>query len=524
MKLLTISFTTSIYRSMVVFLMLFAIESQLSAKFFNTDPLISRGVDPHVINLIVTPFNQDVGYKMVTGADESINGVHTKHTFNLLYDPFKSYGIDIRLQIPKDQVSQYDESAMKEDLDRLMGVQSYLQSERLYDQNSLKYLGRHDGYDVIYFQFEKDAIPRELKYYKNFEGSVYIKDGVLKKIEVVNTEPFHLEGVDVEKYKKVLFFQKPIANEGYLVSESIITIEGKKKGAPYHSALHGEVSYYWDETKNIIALEEQSNNLKEVDDKAYKTIFVELDRTLPLLGQDARKEGYDLPKAFGISLISMMQQTRFYMTSFEVDGNDISHLFDENSRYENVTMVSMLQFDTWILPFLNVSAFLGATDTVTDVTLETNSLCTVVGCIGGGEKSFDQFNTTSMLYGIGATLGGGVGNYFTTINFQHMVSYTKAADVQTEITVISPLVGYYFQDYGVRVMAGAMYEDLKESLDFDLSGAGKPGLKGTVGLRADKWAGTFGVNYDFTRHYIGNIILSYGKDFQNANAVVTYRW
>ena len=502
-------------------LILLLVTTAANARLFNTNPLIERGVDPHVINLIVTPFNQDVGYKMVTEVDESLNGVHTKHSFNILYDPFKSYGIDIRLQIPKDQVSQYNESDMKDDLDRLMGVQSYLQSERLYDQNSLRYLGELNGYDVIYFTFKEEAIPRELKYYKSFEGSVYVKDGVLEKIEVVNTKPFYMEGVDVTKYKKVIYFQKPIANGGYLVSRSEIDIEGTKKGVPYTSVLHGNVSYYWDESQAIIALKNNPNTLKTIDNKAYKTIFVELDRTLPLLGQDARKEGYDLPKAFGVSLITMMQQTRFYMTSFEVDGKDISSLFDKSSRYENVTMVSLLQLDTWVLPFLNFSLYLGGTDTVTDVTLDT---APISDKFGGGAITIPAFKTNAVLYGVGSTLGGGVGNYFTTINFQYMVAYTKSADVKTEVFVVTPLVGYYFQDYGVRVMVGGMYEDLKEFLDFDLTQAGIPALKGRVGLTANKWAGTFGVNYDFTRHWVGNVVLAYGEDFQNASLVATYRW
>jgi len=524
MKLSTISFTTSIYKSMVVFSMLFALEGHLSAKLFNTNPLIERGVDPHVINLVVTPFNQKVGYKMVTEADESIDGVHKKHTFNILFDPFRDYGIDIRIQIPKEQISQYDESDMKEDLDRLMGVQSYLQSERLYDQHSLTYKGMENGVDVISFHFAKDAIPREIKYYRNFKGSVYVERGVLQKIEVVNTKPFFMEGVEVETYKKVIYFKKPTANSGYLVSRSDVFVSGKKKKANYSSVLKGRVSYYWDEGNNIITLEGRPNKGAAVDKTEYKTIFVELDRTLPLLGQDARKEGYDLPKAFGLSLITMMQQTRFYMSSFEVDGHDISDKFDQSSRYENITMVSMLQFDTWILPFLNVSLFLGESDTSTDLTLDTNPICSVAGCIGGGEKTFEPFNTNSLLYGVGATLGGGVGNYFTTINFQYLTAYTKSADVKTEVTVITPMVGYYFQDYGVRVMVGGMYEDLKEYLDFDLAEAGVPALKGRIGLRADKWAGTFGVNYDFTRHFVGNLVFAYGKDFQNASIVTTYRW
>jgi hypothetical protein len=188
-------------------------------------------------------------------------------------------------------------------------------------------------------------------------------------------------------------------------------------------------------------------------------------------------------------------------------------------------MISMVQFDTWILPFLNVGVMVGGTDTATTVTLDTATLSKGLGTtIGGNSTTIDPFRTNSLLYGFGTTLAGGVGDFFGTINLQYMTSYTKSAEVTTEILVITPMFGYYFKDYGVRVMGGGMYEDLKESLDFDLTDAGKPALKGTIGLGAEKWAGTFGVNYDFTRHWTSNILISYGEDFQNLNFVVTYRW
>ena len=144
--------------------------------------------------------------------------------------------------------------------------------------------------------------------------------------------------------------------------------------------------------------------------------------------------------------------------------------------------------------------------------------------VGGASVALHGLNTDSILYGAGTTLAGGAGNFFTTINFQYMTSYTASADVKTTIIVVAPMIGYYFQDYGIRVMGGAMYEDLKETLEFDLTEAGKPKVKGVVGLRAEKWAATGGVNYDFTRHWTSSVVVSYGEDFQNLNYIVTYRW
>jgi hypothetical protein len=507
----------------------------VQAASYNTDPLIERGVDPRILNLTVTPFKQDLAYKTKNIYTVNEGGETKAHSLNVIYNPFNDYGIDIKIEIPKDELSDYDISHMKDELDRLMGIQSYLRDEKLYDPESLHYVGVVDGMERIDFSFAPNSIPREIKQFKTFKGSVYIKSGELYKIEVVNTEPYYSNEVDITEFKKTLYFTRPKQGSGYLLQKMDIEAKGVKNGAAYAHDIQSEVVAYWDVDKKNIALKETSTSLpQESSSTEYETIAVQLDRILPILGKATRKEGYDLPKPFGISLITMAQKTRFYMTSFEVDGEDISHLFDENSRYENTTLVSLLQFDTWVLPFLNFSLFLGGTDTVTDVTLDTNNRCLggitlpdgscAIADVGGESVALHGLNTGSILYGAGATLAGGAGNFFTTVNFQYMTSYTASADVKTEIVVVAPMVGYYFQDYGVRVMVGAMYEDLKETLEFDLTEAGKPNVKGVIGLRAEKWAGTAGVNYDFTRHWTSNILVSYGEDFQNLNYVVTYRW
>ena len=526
--------STSISKLFFSFSLIVAVSSA-SADIFNTNPLIERGIDPHILNLSVTPFKQQIAYKAETVYYEETDGKRSTHSVNILFDPYKNYGIDIRMQVPKDELQYYYESQIISRLDRTMGLQSYLQSERLYDRNSIRYVGEEDGMEKVFFRLDPDAIPREIKQYKNFEGHVYIKDGALYMMEVTNTEPFREDGIDVEHFSKEIYFAKLKDHKVYLPQKTVVKIVGRKNGKPYKAEAVTHVVAYWDEKKQPIYFEGMDAvHSKDVDERAYKTFYVNLDRTLPLLGQEARKEGYDLPKAYGLSLITMMQNTRFYMTSFEVDGKDLSKYFDKTSKYENTTMISMVQFDTWILPFLNVGVMVGGSDTATDLTLDTSNRCLagikaadgscLISDTGGKSISVDPFKTNSILYGVGTTLGGGVGDFFGTINLQYMTSYTKSADVKTEILVITPVFGYYFKEYGVRVMGGGMYEDLKEYLDFDLTEAGKPKLKGTIGLGAEKWAATFGVNYDFTRHWTGNILMAYGEDFQNLNFVVGYRW
>jgi len=509
--------------------------SVVSADIYNTNPLIERGIDPHVLNLAVTPFKQKLAYSAETTSIVTQNGKTVEHTVDTLFDPYKSYGIDIRLQIPKKDLHSYDESEVKENLDRLMGLQSYLQSERLYDRKSIRFVEKVGDTETIYFHLNPKAIPREIKQFKSFQGTVTIKNGELFMIELHNTEPFRDQGIDVKKYQKKLYFSKVKEHSGYLLQKTVIEVHGSKEEVPYDTLVTTNVLDYLDNNMHPIHLvNESAPSKKKLDEDAYKTIFVNLDRTLPILGQDARKAGYDLPKAYGISLITMMQNTRFYMESFEVNGQDISGLFDKSSKFENETMISMVQFDTWILPFLNLGIMIGGADTSSDVTLGTPNRCLggivapdgscMVADVGGNEITIDGLKTNSIIYGFGATIGGGVGNFFTTVNLQYMTSYTKSADVKTDILVITPMFGYYFQDYGIRVLAGGMYEDLKEHLDFNLADAGYDNVSGRIGLRAEKWAGTLGVNYDFTRHWVSNVLVSYGEDFQNLNFVVTYRW
>ena len=69
-----------------------------------------------------------------------------------------------------------------------------------------------------------------------------------------------------------------------------------------------------------------------------------------------------------------------------------------------------------------------------------------------------------------------------------------------------------------------MYQDLKEKMDFAVKSDTGQTISGSIKLRADKWAGSLGTQYAFTRHWEGNLMGVYGKDFQNISLVIGYRW
>lgn len=511
-----------------IFLFLIMLMTELYATPYNSNILIQRGIDPQILNLSVTTFRQNISYTVQAKYSEQIGDEKVEQIFNILYNPYSQYGIDIKLEIPKKDLENIDESDLKYKLDETMGLQSYLQTRSLYNLKSLKLESEIDNNAVISFSFEDEAIPRELKYFKQLKGYIYISDNILQKIVLKNESNFKHNSVEIENYKKVLKFTKLSLNGGYLLRSVNIKVSGIKNKQVYKSEIHTDVVKYWDKEQEILTY---NSGLKDTDlnsNEEYKTIDIELDRLFPLLGQAARKEGYDLPKPYGIALINMFQNTTMHMTSFKVNINnttvDLSKILDGDSTYENLTYAPLIRADIWVLPFLSVGLLLGVTDTSTDVTLQSESGGPLGIIIQPGDSlALPSFKTNSVLYGVGVTVAGGIGDFFSTIDFQYITSYTSEADVSVEIVAITPLIGYNFDSIGTRAFIGAQYQDLKESLTFDVTVDGKQ-LSGEVGLFSADWAGVIGANYDFTRNWSTNLLLSYGVDRANATLSIGYRW
>lgn len=510
------------------------------AQVYNTNVLIERGIDPHILNLAVTTFTQNIAYKATVERNECWANNCMKEHYKLIYDPFNSYGIDIKLEIPLTQEDHYNMSNTKEQLDALMGLQSYLQSERLYETKSLSLFQVNKDHEIIRFRFLKEAIPREIKYYRSLEGFLHVKEGILDKIIIKNSSPFNHLGIKINSYQKTLYFSPPAQGSGYLIKEIDEEIEGTKDNELYKASTVSKIDYYWNKEEHKIELLHK-NISKHLDaNVSYTTVNIDLDRTFPLLGQEVRKAGYDLPKPFGVSLISIYQTDKMRMTDFSVNGFngekvDLNEYVGGDSKYENITYATLIRTDIWLLPFLNFGLLLGGADTSTVVTLQSpNGIPNPLYIPGltpeyivnpGSEATFDPLLTKSLLYGVGTTLAGGIGNYFATIDIQYLTSYTASADVSINMLVATPLFGYYFQDYGVRVFGGGQYQDLEKTITFDVSIPNTDDrISGEIGLESEKWAGLLGADYSFTRHWNGNMMLTYGEDRQNVILSLGYRW
>jgi len=506
---------------------------------YNSNLLVEQRIDPTILNNVVSSTRQDVAYRMKIDHMLLIDDKEQNFQYFLIVDPYPSYGTELKIQVAKSELKDVDVSKVKRTLDELMGVQLYLQHGDLYDINSLKLVSDEKMHKVISFTFKEDALPRELKHVREMTGYVHIVDGLLQKIVVKNGRRFELRSIEVDSYEKVVYF-RPVKAGGYLVSKEYLNIEGSFDGRPYHERATGVVTEYWNAQRKAITFDDGlKEQLVDIDNGDYKTISVDLDRFFPILGQEARKAGFDLPKPFGVTLINMFQDTTMHMTSFKIDGVpiDFNKVIDGDSTYRSLTYAPLVRADLWVLPFVSFGLLLGGTDTTTDVVLRSDSGLSVHSpfpipggtdydlIAPGGSLALEPFGTNSLLYGLGATVAGGFDNYFTTIDFQYIIAYTPDADVTIDMMIITPLIGYTFTEYGARLFIGAQYQRLTESLTFEVPIPNSANtLSGEVGLRSEEWAGVIGTDYAFTRNWSANLMYSQGIDRKNAVLGISYRF
>ena len=496
------------------------------AQPYNSNVLINKGIDPHILNMAVTTYRQKVAFTIATQHKVKTGNVEKSLTYDVLFNPFASYGIDLRVKVPTSEVAKLNDKDVSAYLDELMGLQSYLQQERLYDENSLTIESETTAETIISFRFANGALPRELKYLYNMKGFVYVNGKGLDKIVLKNQKRYQYHGVEVSQYEKTLKFAKVPLNGGYLLEHISVQQKGFVDDVEQLSEINGAVVAYSDKQNNNIALRGGAQKQIIKKDEQYKTFYVELDRTFPLLGQAARKQGFDLPKPFGISMVTMLQNTTLHMTGFELDGEDVSGIIGgDNAKVESTAGAMLIRTDMWLLPFLNVGVIVGKTLSSNDISLQWFPDGGLGGIIKPGERfTLKDNQAESFVYGGGATIAGGIGDFFATIDLQYVTAYTKAADAELSMFILSPIVGYNFADYGARILIGAQYQDQKEQIVAKLTNDAGDSRTAIVGLRSEKWAGLIGIDKSFDRHWSGSLMYTQGEDRSNLNLVVGYRF
>ena len=185
--------------------------------------------------------------------------------------------------------------------------------------------------------------------------------------------------------------------------------------------------------------------------------------SLPLLGEEARKRGIELPNPFGVGLVYYYLNRDINVTDVRVGRNgappasvsDFANL-GSNSRVNNANVKA----DVWVLPFLNLYAIAGVIDnqstTNVDVTLPALAP-------NGNERRF-RFSVPTSLHGsvggLGATLAGGYGPFFVAGDVNVARADLGFSD-RLRATVSSVRAGWNGEINGrpLRLWANATYWD-----------------------------------------------------------------
>ncbi|TPH12152.1 hypothetical protein [Litorilituus lipolyticus] len=225
---------------------------------------------------------------------------------------------------------------------------------------------------------------------------------------------------------------------------------------------------------------------------------------LPILGKEAREQGYLLPLPFGISLVGLTQKQPFEVSKIGLafDGQEDSNLNDfigevvEAKNLEVSDSTLNLRLDAWILPFWNVYGLVGRTkgkaELELDFELPIPTPLLIAAGIGNGLNakrcesvelpytgpapgscllSSRGIDTTlhfeGTVLGYGTTIAGGYGDFFGMFDMNYTEADINIAIDKSKQTVYSARLGWngkigLFQG---QIWVGAMKQDIEQTLN-----------------------------------------------------------
>ena len=239
---------------------------------------------------------------------------------------------------------------------------------------------------------------------------------------------------------------------------------------------------------------------------------------LPLWGDEARKRGYELPAPFGININYMNMRQNIDVDSINFTGLALTGPFGKSIPLDNAFKINVgdtreksqtetMKLDAWLLPFMNVYGLIGHT--------EGHSVSQIgVGINGPAGKTYHPANLQNLqfkldfkgtTYGVGTTLVGGVGNWFTAVDANYTQTQFDILDGSIDAFTVSPRIGYRFSTPGIdaihlpsgklNVWVGSMYQDVQQEFKGSLDDLNMPSemLQKLVDLANQSHNGRFDV-------------------------------
>ncbi|MCW5515721.1 hypothetical protein [Muriicola sp. Z0-33] len=494
--------------SFIGFLLNMAIYAQ-DIPPLNSNYLIENGISPKVLDAAANVLLQEGSF--IQNLQISIKTSESEKNFKtqIIYDPSYKDGKDLRFVVEQGQFSKSDLKSLKKAIEKSHKL-SRLSRSNLYDESSLKQVRLSGNETVFGFKYSKNDIEPELKDIKNYDGKIFIIDGILKRIELKGLKK--LAG-GKENFNRVVYYEKAKEQKGYLVSgiEETYTLKDQSYKFIYETA-----EYKSPNGDQITWLGKPTSSSFFNNEKAKDTINVTLGWALPIFGKPATKLGYGLPRPVGINVILHSQDDDLDFEGISVgfgDGDlaDLSSLFDlQNSNIVQTTTTYFVRPDVWIFPFLNVAGIFGRADNTVagDFILDEEfrqGILDLAPFLGLNPSDIPQalplnIDVSANIIGGSVTLGGGIGDVFFSGTYQYIRASVEEANTTTNANAYVLMAGYRFPN-NLNIFAGSMgqYYDSDVAGFFELDSGDI--LRYNVNFTPTTWNAIMGMNKGFGKHW-----------------------
>ena len=454
---------------------------------------------------------------------ETIGKTTQKSTYELIYDPFYEYGLTLKLVVHDPQVYEY---ASKSQLKKLVG-KTHEKYKKIRDKDVIN---EHDvglisdnGKEVVLgFKLKKVALPNYLKYLSELNGTVHLNAGIMDRIELNLATPMKIAGIMAAE-AKYLFTFKRLPSGGYLIDKYSEVVKGTKNEENYKRSEKLEIINYLDKDDKIIKGFTSDVNMQKSD--TPDTLKVKLERSLPLLGNAARKAGYELPLPYGVDIFTHFQREDLGLEKIVLNGDDLTQdiLAPGGSSARAITNLVAARGDVWILPFLNLTLMTGYIYGTTEVNLElSDEVKEALDIIGvQADRISVTTDITGPMMGGGLTLAGGYKNFFATVNAMYINQFVNEANTEVDAYAITPLLGVRFPKV-LNVVAGGQYQLYNSNVSGSINTEGEI-LNYSVELKANRWNWLIGLQRDFSNRWNGTIMMG-GEPRPQTTIVLGYRF
>ncbi len=519
---------------------------KLLSQPVNSNYLIEHGVSPKILDAAASGFMQEGRFIQEVTITSKQGDEKKVYHIDVIYDPEYDEGMDVRIVNHSGELSKSDLKKLKKYIEKSHYF-SRMSKNYIYDESSLNLLAQKGDTTILEFYYQKKDVDPYLNYVKKIKGFIYFVQDQLEKVVLVNTKP--LKG-GVTDYRKEVYYAKAEGRGGYIVSAIVEKIKIAKGNKVTLLEIRKKTLDYQDNKGVPVVWKGKEGDHSSLY-TSHNTIKVKLGGALPLLGKEATKMGYQLPRPYGLAAFvyahnQLMQFTGLQVAFDEGKMIDLQNLFElDNSAVTQSTFMPLVKADVWVFPFLNVMAIVGGgkNDLEGELVLNedlrqfVNELVDKVNDLPDWiidipdlpnlPRSLPVSTTVrSEVYGGGATLAGGVGDFNLSVNYQLMFTRMVEANTTNMVNVITPLVGY-MSPFGINFMLGAQGQFYNTALTGYFNITDNDGITHRLDYIVDfepiQWNAIVGVYKSFYKHWEMSFQAGFGQR-TSLTAVVGYRF